>query len=495
MSIRAKFILLTLALVGGVVGATAAMVVRYQRTALTAQTRVRLDTVMEGVARIAREAMTAQDRLMLMSYLMFLQKEHPDMAFASVSYRGHTARLGADRAGLIYLDRRVGPSAGPRRYTIAAYPDAQGRTDSELDVSKEGIRLRVGGQADLRIEEGAVPAERMDLRLGFIRARVEEEVARALDPLLRKTAAIAALAIAFGTLASLGLGALLTRPIEALAAAAALVGRGRLDVCVPAGGSDEIGTLSRRFNEMTGRLRESVEFREDILHTLTHEINTPLAGLRGYLELWQSDKAAAGPAARGEALPAMLAAVVRMEESLSNALTLFRQDNAADGAAAHGFVWLDEVAAEAVAVLAPAAVARGVRLRPLPAGAVAYLVAPPEDLRRIIMNLISNAIKYTPEGGEIRLGLEANGSEIGFWVRDTGCGIPAEDLPHLFTKFYRSQEDRSRAQRIKGTGLGLNIAHKAALRLGGRIDVQSRVGQGSVFRLTIPKSQSSGRQS
>jgi len=109
-----------------------------------------------------------------------------------------------------------------------------------------------------------------------------------------------------------------------------------------------------------------------------------------------------------------------------------------------------------------------------------------ESLRRVVTNLVSNALKYTPEGGEVRLGLRDSPQEVSFWVSDTGYGIPAQDLPHLFTKFYRVGQ-RENGQRIPGSGLGLAIAKKAVEAMGGSISVQSELKKGSTFSVVIPK--------
>ena len=102
-------------------------------------------------------------------------------------------------------------------------------------------------------------------------------------------------------------------------------------------------------------------------------------------------------------------------------------------------------------------------------------------------NLVSNAIKYTPERGQVRLGLTDGPDEVMFFVSNTGHGIAPADIPHLFTKFYRSGGDRAAGRRIPGTGLGLNIVHKAVTALGGRIHVESEMGKNTLFMVKLPK--------
>ena len=108
-------------------------------------------------------------------------------------------------------------------------------------------------------------------------------------------------------------------------------------------------------------------------------------------------------------------------------------------------------------------------------------------MTQIVANLVSNAIKYTPNNGEIRIDLSDSARELMFYVSNTGHGIPAEDIPHLFTKFYRSGADRASGKRIPGTGLGLNIVQKAVNALGGRIWVESQAGVNTLFMVKLPK--------
>jgi signal transduction histidine kinase len=270
----------------------------------------------------------------------------------------------------------------------------------------------------------------------------------------------------------------------ALTAAVGRVGEGKFDATVQAERDDEVGQLGKRFNEMTGRIRELLQFREDVLHTLTHELNTPLSGLKGYLDLWQDRGLPQDERKRGEVLQTMTAAVLRMEQSLGSALRLFSGSSAETH---RRLVWLDDLAREVCTLFAPVARSKHVTLE-LPAPeAVECVYADEELLKRVVTNLVSNALKYTPDGGRVSIGVgQANGLAR-LWVADTGYGIKPEDLPHLFTKFYRASSAVAGGQRIPGSGLGLMIAQRAAQELGGRIAVESEPGKGSRFTVELPR--------
>lgn len=436
MTIRVKLSLAMSALVGAVVLAVALAVSAAQRRALQAQ---RVQALTDGVERLARESLDNRDPLMVLSYLLYLQKERPELVYAAVTIGGHTTTLGRSRPGLALWSGKAGP-------------------------------------------RGA-----LDATLGFDPRVMAGEIARAQGPLSRRTALIAGAFMVLGWLAAFLLARRLTRTLSDLAAAADAVRAGNLDASAPAEGRDEIGALGRSFNAMAAHLKDDLRFREDILHTLTHELHTPLAGLKGYVELWRDEEASLDPA-RAEVLESMGAAILRMEHSLENALGLFRQGRSYF-AVHRGMVWIDDVLREACRLFAPVARAKRIRVELPPDNVTKGLYADDEALRQVVMNLLSNALKYTPEGGRVSAGLESDEREVRFWVSDTGPGIKPEDAPHLFTKFYRGDVG-GRRERIPGSGLGLAIAQKAARALGGEISVSSAPGQGSIFTATFPKSTS-----
>ncbi len=434
MKIRTQFSLMTTVLIGAVVASIALAVTRSERKIIEAESAERLAAVTDGVVRLAQESLTGRDPLMLLSYLMFLQRERAELAFAAVTSEGHTSTIGEEAPDLVYLSRSV-----------------------------------------------AAGSAAVEVKLGFRQAAIAAEVERALRPLIARTLGIAALFMALGILGAMTLSSLLTGPLLELSAAAAQVKEGSLDVTVPVKGRNEISALARKFNAMTARLKELVTFREDIMHTLTHELNTPLGGLQAYLEMWL-EGGMPSEAARTEALSAMAATVARMEQSLQNALKLFKS-TARVMQAEPKLVWIDELARDACRLFAATAKSKNVEVAGLTDEVSECAYCDEELLRQVVVNLVSNAIKYTPSGGKVTLTLDGDTREARFAVADTGPGIKPDDLRHIFTKFYRADSQ----ERIPGTGLGLAIAHKAAQSIGGTITVESEVGKGTIFRVTIPK--------
>jgi signal transduction histidine kinase len=116
-----------------------------------------------------------------------------------------------------------------------------------------------------------------------------------------------------------------------------------------------------------------------------------------------------------------------------------------------------------------------------------------DRLKQVLINLVSNAIKYTPQGGDVYLSLGRVGDNARLIVRDTGPGIPSQDLPHIFERFYRAEKSRSRSK-VGGFGLGLSIAYWIVTNHGGRIEVNSAEGKGTTFCIFLPMYQASGQK-
>jgi signal transduction histidine kinase len=450
MSIKTRYALVTSALIGLVLALTAAAVIQMQRRILLAQAYQGQETLMEGVARLAQEALAGRDQLMLLSYLQVLQREHPELGPAAVVWGGHTAVLGRPEKDLMTLERRLPDKAAVAAQSPAAEP------------------------------AGAV------IRLAFRKAVTEGAVDRALRPFISTTAALAALAMLAGALGAVLLARLLTRPLMDMAAAVTAVGQGNLEVVLPVRGDDEVAGLSRLFNQMTARLREHNQFKADLLHTLTHELNTPLMGLSSHLEIMKETPAAV-QASLSQTAAMMLAAVQRMSEALKNTLQLFSAEHGARKSRSRQLVDAAGMLAEVCRLFAPMAAAKRVALDPpqLPAGG-AKLRSDSELLRQILNNLLSNALKYTPEGGRVAAGLQLRTAALVLWVRDSGGGIPQERLSHLFQRFDRSAGAADIQQRVSGVGLGLSIVANAVADLNGKIKVDSEEGKGTTFWVTLP---------
>lgn len=457
MRIRTKITLWVMALMTAVVAAVTTNALYHEPRRVADQSQARFEALLEGVLRIARESLAAKDELMLLGYLKILLQDYPEIETIVVSRAGHSSVLGQARSEL-----RM------HRFTVTAPAVATYKPVNEFGAPRAGPAAGPGSGADS-----------LGIQVGFSKAALHRQVRQAQTALIRRIAGGAAVGLALGVLGSWWLGYLLARPVGELAVASRRLGDGQLDATVPVRGRDEFAELARQFNSMAGKLRDSIRFKEDLMSTLTHELNNPLSGLKGFLPFLHN----AAPEQRAEAVRTMEQAVQQMEVSLRSALDLFR--TGAQPKLKHERFDLRAIVEEVIRLFEPSALSRRQELSFAPAGP-ALLDADRELMRRVVINLVSNALKYTPPGGVVTLRLQEDGGSVLLAVQDTGPGIAPEYRDQLFSKFYRVPAN-GQASRIPGSGLGLAIAKQAADLLGGRIWLESEVGKGSTFYVSIPK--------
>lgn len=242
--------------------------------------------------------------------------------------------------------------------------------------------------------------------------------------------------------------------------------------------TDELGQLTDTINDMLGRLEGAFEAQQRLVADVSHELRTPLTTIQGNLDLLRRG-AIEDPVLRGQALRAIGDETARMRRLVSDLLLLAQADA---GLQLHRQpVEMDTLLLE---IYRQAQVmADGVTVR-LGAEDQAVVMGDADRLKQLLLNLVVNALKYTSAGGAVTLTLRRSDGWVQVVVADTGVGIAAEDLPHIFDRFYRA--DRSRG-RSGGSGLGLSIAQWIAQAHGGRIEVESTVGVGSTFTVWLPE--------
>lgn len=291
-------------------------------------------------------------------------------------------------------------------------------------------------------------------------------------------------------LGSLGLGYVLAdtslRPLEGMVDELEAVTDGRSlhrRVGVPVS-ADELARLAATMNRMLSRLEDSFVTLRRFTADASHELKTPLMVLRAGVE-----RAMTNPKTPTEALQSLeevLAEIHRMSELVENLLTLARAGEGRATLAVKSEDLRDLVneAAETAGMLGEEAEI-AVRVE-VPPQAVEVQIDR-SRVRQLLLNLVTNAIKYTPSGGKVSIGLVDQRETVALIVGDNGIGIPAADLPHIFDRFYRVDTARSRTGDRPGAGLGLAITKWIAESHGGTITVQSRPGRGTVFTVTLPR--------
>jgi heavy metal sensor kinase len=407
---------------------------------------------------------------------------------------------------LLRGDSRVETAAGERLlYWIEEYKEHQNlfcvvyAADGTLHARTEGLAAvsvpppPAAGSADGWVYDERLPgigrqrvmAQRM--RLGgrdFIVMLLAplEAVDRELD-LVRGVLLAAGLVT---VLLSGGLAYALARkalaPVDQLRRAADAVTADRLDRRLAVTGpDDELGRLTRTINGMLARLERSFAEIRRFTADASHELRTPLTVLRTEVEVALSRPTSA--AGVQQLLGNILEELVRMSRLTDQLLTLSRRDAGVDHFTLAP-VDLCVLVSGVVEALRPLAESRCVELRL--DGSPVQVAGDEGRLRQVFINLLDNALKYTPVGGTVTVGVRRVDQSGVVTVADTGIGIAPEHLPHVFDRFYRVDKARTRAE--GGTGLGLSIAQSIVLAHGGRIEMTSEVGRGTVGTVVLPQS-------
>ncbi len=268
-------------------------------------------------------------------------------------------------------------------------------------------------------------------------------------------------------------------PLRDLSRAVAQVEAGGFDARVPMPPTqDELHELAGQFNTMIGRIESLVAGMRGTLDNVAHDLRTPLMRLRLAVEeaLQQEEdphvlrEALLDCAEEAERINRMLTTCMDISEAESGAMRLELQSLNLRGLA-EDICELYQVSAED----------KGLALE-LVEGAQVHSTVDPDRVRQVLANLLDNAVKYTPEGGAVRVFVEQRQGWAVLAVQDNGAGIEPEDLPHIFDRLYRG--DKSRSQR--GLGLGLSLVRAVVTAHGGRIEVQSTPGRGSTFSVLLP---------
>jgi two-component system sensor histidine kinase BaeS len=295
---------------------------------------------------------------------------------------------------------------------------------------------------------------------------------------LLRTAATALGVLLIAALVMFFAGRRLVRPIVALTGAAQRMRNGDHAARVPVSGKDEVARLGHAFNDMAESIQRHDFQRKAMVSDVAHELRTPLANIKGYLVASEDGVVPLD----GELVSSLLEETGLLEHLVADLQDLALAD--AGMLRLHPAPRdLSELAQQVVLAHRPAAEKAAVTLTST-ASEPAPAVVDSARIRQALGNLVSNAIRYTPPGGQVLVGVRAVDNGYNLTVTDNGTGIAAEHLPHLFDRFYRA--DVSRTRTTGGSGLGLAITKHLAEAHHGRITVTSRPGSGSTFTIWIP---------
>ena len=409
------------------------------------------------------------DRFVADRYQYDILSEASDYYATNGSWDGFQASLG----------RRHGPGGSSRTLPPIAVEDAGG-----LVVFSSVPGYETGELVSEDDKSTALPVEVDGSTVGYIRfieysrsgngrETPEEEFLAGVDrAILWSAVAAAGLALLLGAI----LANTISRPVRELTAATKAVAGGELGHQVPVRTQDEIGELAQSFNQMSADLAHSNQLRRQMTADIAHDLRTPLSVILGYSEALADGKLPGTP----ETFDAMYRQAQHLNRLIEDLRTLSLADAGQLSLVRRPVEPRGLLEHTALAYL-PAAEAGGVSL------VVEEVDAPliPVDLDRILQvlgNLVSNALRHTPHGGQVSLSAAQENGYVLLRVRDTGPGIPVEDLPHIFERFYRADKTR---EANGASGLGLAIARSLVEAHNGRITAEN-VTDGAQFVITLP---------
>lgn len=325
-----------------------------------------------------------------------------------------------------------------------------------------------------------VPRQSQEAIVEFL-AEIEEDLNDNFRESINRALLIATLvAVVAASAASLWISQRIVKPIHALGEASQRIAAGNYRERLHVTDNDELGDLTRSFNAMAGALAETEAMRQQLIADVSHELNTPLSTIKGYMEGFQDGVLNPTP----EAFSLVKKEADRLQRLVADLQELSRAE--ADQIPLHLDTYdANELAASAAEWLRPQFADRAITLDMSPLGAPRRVRADFDRARQVLLNLLGNALQYTPDGGQVHLTVTPDEGAIRFSITDTGPGLARADLERIFQRFYRV--DKSRARASGGSGIGLTIARHIAEAHGGKLWAESAgPGQGSTFHFTLP---------
>lgn len=334
---------------------------------------------------------------------------------------------------------------------------------------------------ELRVMTSPIRVLGQDRVFGYIQAALSlETINRATNKLWLFMLVVGGVAVMLSIMLGTWLSDQSLKPIEAITEAADNISTAKdLATRLPWDGPpDELGRLTSVFNRMMDRLEHLFGVQQRFVADVSHELRTPLTAIRGNLDIikhYGLDQ---------PSLEAIESETLRMSRMVSDLLLLARADG--------GSITLDMSDVDLDTVLSDIfreakilAQNRELQIR------LAHLEpiriqGNSDRLKQLLLNLVSNAIKFTPDGGQVSLSLRRENTQAALQVSDTGIGIKADDLKRIFDRFYQADSSRTREQSSDGAGLGLSIAQWIAQAHGGVIEAESTVGKGTTFTVRLP---------
>jgi len=425
--------------------------------------------MVQVLSQIGREALANNSELLLSSYLALVRRSRA-LSYAMV--------LAADGRILAHSNVILVGQKPTDPITRKAL-ETQSLLRQVMDVSGDQL-------IDLSLPIYVSGRRGATARVGYSQSATRQLVDESLAAARRRIAFATAIALLFGLGGALLLAYYIARPIQHLRDGVREIGEGALHHRLEVTSRDELGDLAEEVNIMAQKLEELDQMKQDFVSNVTHELRSPLTSLRGYVEFLLRGDAGALNEEQTEQLIVVKNNAARLAKFIDNLLDVAKIE--ASKTELHPeSVSLQKLCREMLVLFRPQAHEKNIEF----AGAVPENVSPvwadADKTSEILINLLSNAFKFTPPQGRVTLSASDEGELVHVSVRDTGIGIPAASLQSVFNKFEQVKPTEGLVRKTKGTGLGLTIVKGFVEAQQGKVWLESQLNVGTTVHFTLPK--------
>lgn len=485
MKLRTKFSLLTCTLAVVVVLGVSSFLYIAEKQLLLKEMKENRNNIINGLAEVSRESLITSNEIVIINYInklkdtrglkyaMLTTPEGEILAHTDIQLLGNKVRKPLE----------INISASKEFFTQKYV------NENNIEISAVSLPVSVDGKA------------RGIVWVGFSQIILNKLVDETLQKTRKRIYGVASIGLLIGFLGAIILSSMMTKPIKKMAKGAESIGQGKLDTVIQVTSKDELGNLARDLNKMAKKLAELDQMKQDFLSSITHEFRSPLNAMGIHFDLLFKGHLGELNDKQKDSLSILKNNSSRLGMFIDDLLDVAKLERGK--MVINGSLFnLSPIIRETADFYKVQADQKSISLKTESADELPQVYADPDRTRQILTNLLNNAIKFTPENGEIIIdaGYQSPDSsrlsgdlpmrqDAGFVevsVKDSGMGIPEDQLGTIFNKFEQVKGIRNKVVGQKGTGLGLAIVKGIVEGQGGNIRVESEPGKGTTFFFTIP---------
>jgi len=425
----------------------------------------------KNLVHVCKESIIGNDHLLIINHVRNIKNNNEEIIFVSYVNKSGEIRAHTDPKKIGQIELRL------TKY------DFKGNMPLILDNSEEKDVWEI----ILPVIIGNERAGTTELR--FSQVQLNKLLEETKKGTYARIAGISGVSLLLGLFGSFILAGMMSSPIKKLSKGAQEIGEGNLDTVIRIRSRDELGDLAKEFNEMAVKLKELDNMKEAFVSNITHDLKSPLGAMKGYVDFLLKGKMGNINEKQHDALLRISENAVRLGSFISDILDYTRIKSGRVDLIKEN-IDMAKVIKETVRLIEPLAEKKLIILGTQVPDSPVEFMGDEKNLERVLHNLISNAIKFTPEKGQITIALEDKKKELIVSVSDNGVGIPPEDIDSIFERFHQVK-DHVKLVQTRGTGLGLAIVKGIVDAHGGKVWVESKLNKGSTFYFSLPKDTSS----